>query len=134
MFTTDTGHLQNFGTSDRRIPVGCNCDQNTKEYDGQIPESTRPSRFGFCPRLEDFRRAVRVQRTLIVWYYSEPREPATPETPPAIWHLKTLATVLKTSILECFLRISPADRGYHATDGTAVSKSRGFEVFDNSFL
>ena len=84
MFTTDSGHLQNFGASDRRIPVGCNCDQNTKEYDGQIPESSRPSRIGFCPRLEDFRRAVRVQRILIVSYDSEPREPATPETPPAI--------------------------------------------------
>ena len=84
MFTTDSGPLQNCGASDRRISVGWNCDQNTKEYDGQIPESSRPSRFGFIFDMENFRRDVRVQRTLIVSYYSEPREPVTSETPPVI--------------------------------------------------
>ena len=133
MITTDSEPLRNCDTSDRRIPVSWNCDQNTKEYEGQIPESSRPSRFAILRRLEDFRRDVRVQRTLIVSYYSEPRETVTPETSPAIWHPKTLATVLKTSILQCFWRISPADGGYHATDGAEMPGSRGFEVFDNSF-
>ena len=133
MFTTDSEHLRNCGTSDRRIPVGWNCDQSTKEYDGRIPESSRPSRSAIRINLGDFRRVVRVQRTLMVSYYSELRVPVTPETPPAIWHPKTLATVLKTSILECFLRISPADGGYHATDGTDVSGGCGSEVLYNSF-
>ena len=134
MFTTDSGPLQNSGASDRRISVGWNCDQNTKEYDGQIPESSRPSRFEFIFDMEDFCRDVRVYQTLMIGYYSEPRVPGTPETLPAIWHPKTLATVLKTSILECFLRISPADGGYHATDETEIPGTRGFEVLDTSFL
>ena len=133
MFTTDSGPLQNCGASARRISVGWNCDQNTKEYDGQIPESPRPSRFGFIFDLENFCRDVRVYQTLMIGYYSEPHPPVTSETPPAIWHPKTLATVLKTSILQCFWRISPADGGYHATDGAEIPGTRGLEVFDNSF-